>query len=230
MQWKRIVIAILKVVARMRIPAGPLPPALPPEGMKGVASVMDGNGTNSSGGNASRSASETASVTSGRSYSESWLKSPLLSSLRSDSARSSRKIDYLVVHCSDTSPTQNYTVEMLKADHKRRGFGAWPGYHFYIRRDGHVFYTRPISQMGCHVKGFNARSIGVCYEGGRLASKPKIQYGDTRTQEQKRALQDVLATLREMYPEARIVGHNELNPGKACPCLRQAASVEYAGV
>ncbi len=179
---------------------------------------------------AAKSASEPASVTFGPRSSEPLSRSQLLSSLRSDSARSSRKIDYLVVHCSDTSPTQNYTVEMLKADHKRRGFGAWPGYHFYIKRDGHVFYTRPISQMGCHVKGFNARSIGVCYEGGRVASKPKVQYGDTRTREQIVALQDVLATLHSLYPNARIVGHNELNPGKACPCLKVAASVEYAGL
>ena len=31
-----------------------------------------------------------------------------------------------------------------------------------------------------------------------------------------------------IYPEARIVGHCELNPRKACPCLAPPASVEYS--
>ena len=37
---------------------------------------------------------------------------------------------------------------------------------YYIRKDGTVHLTRPVERIGAHVKGFNANSIGICYEGG----------------------------------------------------------------
>ncbi len=129
-----------------------------------------------------------------------------------------RQIDLIVIHCSDTRPNQNYTVEMLKRDHRRRGFGEWPGYHVYIRRDGSVFYTRPVAKVGCHVRGFNAHSVGICYEGGHSLS-PEYKYEDNRTAEQVVAMYEVVKVMRECWPEARVVGHHDLNPGKACPCF-----------
>ena len=50
---------------------------------------------------------------------------------------------------------------------------------------------------------------------------------DNRTAEQMVVLDEVLKLLHEVYPEARIVGHCELNHGKACPCLDPPASKEY---
>jgi hypothetical protein len=41
-------------------------------------------------------------------------------------------------------------------------------------------------------------------------------------------LDEIFALLHEVYPEARIVGHSELDARKACPCLSPPASVEYA--
>ena len=109
--------------------------------------------------------------------------------------------------------------------HQLRGFGQYPGYHVYVKRDGTMYYCRPVSMIGCHVKGFNAHSIGVCYEGGLdEQGKPK----DTRTEAQKEVLHEVFSLLKECYPTARIVGHHELYPGKACPCLTPPASKQYA--
>ena len=153
-----------------------------------------------------------------------------MSSLRSDCRASTRKIDLLVLHCSDTKPSQNYTLERLLRDHRARGFGTWPGYHVYVRRDGTMYYCRPVSQIGCHVANFNAHSIGVCYEGGhREDATPGHRYEDNRTAEQMVVLNEVLTLVHECYPRARIVGHCEL-PGvkKACPCLEPKASREYA--
>jgi len=181
-----------------------------------------------------------------------------------------RRIDYLVLHCSDTRPDQSFTVEALQRCHQARGFGAYPGYHVYIRRDGTCYYTRPIRLKGCHVKDYNARSIGVCYEGGHRPSTAPPQpsrgreddsriplsqcarpstaahedvtdplaytpvpfgtsgkFEDNRTEAQKLALSEVLATLHELFPNAKLVGHNELNPQKACPCLSKKAMEEY---
>ncbi len=154
-------------------------------------------------------------------------RSQVLSLLRLECRRSTRKIDLLVLHCSDTRPDQDFTIEKLMACHRARGFGAYPGYHLYVRRDGSLYYCRPVAIRGCHVKGFNSHSIGICYEGGRSLSADR-KYEDTRTAEQLQTLDEVLRLLHEIYPHARLVGHHELNPRKACPCLSPSASSEYA--
>ena len=124
----------------------------------------------------------------------------------------------------------------MQRDHERRGFGKYPGYHFYIRRDGTLYNTRPLAIKGCHVAGMNAHSIGVCYEGGRRAERANskyqgtnsICYEDNRTEVQKAVLREVLLELRKSFPEARIVGHHDLNPAKACPCFD--AKREYENI
>ena len=137
-------------------------------------------------------------------------------------------IDLIVLHCSDTRPSQNFTIEKLMASHKARGFGPYPGYHIYIRRDGTAYYCRPLSLPGCHVSGYNAHSIGICTEGGHREDHPPLtrKYEDNRTAEQKVVVHEVLTMMHAELPEARIVGHHDLNPGKACPCYD--ARREYA--
>ena len=163
-------------------------------------------------------------------------------------------IDLIVLHCSDTRPSTNYTIERLMRDHKARGFGPYPGYHIFIRRDGTAYYCRPLSLPGCHVSGYNAHSIGICTEGGHREGPPQIPVGDlqdlerlssgaashpphkgieggsvfedNRTAEQKVVVHEVLTMLHAELPKARIVGHHDLNPGKACPCYD--ARREYA--
>ena len=138
-----------------------------------------------------------------------------------------------MLHCTDTRPSQDFTIEKLKACHKREGFGSYPGYHLYVRRDGTLYYCRPLQLKGCHVAGWNAHSIGISYEGGHREDAPYGEhsyhgprYEDNRTPEQKETLTAVIRTLRELFPSARICGHRDLNPGKACPCFD--ASKEYA--
>ena len=133
----------------------------------------------------------------------------------------------LVLHCTDTRPNQDFTISKLIASHRARGFGDFPGYHLYVRRDGSLYYCRPVSMVGCHVKGWNRHSIGICFEGGHSCS-PEYKYEDNRTAEQMIVLDEIFALLHEVYPEARIVGHCELNPRKACPCLSPPPSVEYS--
>ncbi len=153
-------------------------------------------------------------------------RSQVLYSLQWDCRRSTRKINLLVLHCSDTRPDQDFSIEKLMTSHRAKGYGSYPGYHIYVRRDGTLFYCRPVAERGCHVKGYNTNSIGICYEGGH-SNNPEAKYEDNRTAEQMVALDEVLRILHEIYPEARIVGHCELNPRKACPCLDPPASVEY---
>ena len=180
---------------------------------------------------AAKSVRRLASVTFGPRCSALLSRSELLSSLRSDlPLASARKIDLIVLHCSDTRPSQQYTVEMLARDHKRRGFGDYPGYHFFVRRDGTLHYCRPLHLKGCHVAGYNMHSIGVCYEGGHREDSPPLvsKYEDNRTAEQKEALHELLSCLKGLWPEARICGHRDL-PGvaKACPCFDAEREYNY---
>lgn len=131
--------------------------------------------------------------------------------------RSAKSIRFLVLHCSATRCNQNYSVDQLMRDHKRRGFRTI-GYHFYIRRDGTLTQHRKLLEVGAHARPYNRCSIGICYEGG-LDEKGRSK--DTRTARQTVCITELLKKLHKLFPNARIVGHRDL-PGttpKDCPCL-----------
>ena len=108
------------------------------------------------------------------------------------------------------------------------------GYNYLIDLDGTVETGRPLTMTGAHCKGWNDRSIGICYVGGLdLYGNPK----DTRTPAQKKALNDLVYSLFEKYPTiTRIMGHRDTSPDlngdgkitqnewiKACPCFEVSA-------
>ena len=74
-----------------------------------------------------------------------------------------RIINLIVVHCTATQGNRTLSPEALDLMHRRRGFNG-TGYHYYIRKDGTVHLTRPVERIGAHAKGFNASSIGICYD------------------------------------------------------------------
>lgn len=149
-----------------------------------------------------------------------------------------RQINLIVVHCSATPEGRDVTAADINKMHIARGFKKI-GYHYVIRLDGTVETGRKENEVGAHAKGYNANSIGVCYVGG-LASDGKTPK-DTRTAAQKSALKKLLHTLKQRYPNARIVGHRDLSPDlnhdgkiepnewvKACPCFD--AQEEYKDI
>ena len=133
-----------------------------------------------------------------------------------------RSIHLIVVHCSATRCNRAYPVTTLIRDHQQR-FG-FTGYHYYVTRDGHITQTRHLQLPGAHARGYNAHSIGVCYEGGLDA---RGETADTRTPAQKAAMRRLLEELHGRYPRAVIVGHHDLNPQKPCPCIENVVH-EYA--
>ena len=124
-----------------------------------------------------------------------------------------RKIDKIIVHCSATPEGRDYTAKDIDSWHRARGFNGI-GYHWVVYRDGRVVKGRSELQAGAHCKGYNARSIGICYIGG-VASDGKTPK-DTRTAAQREALQILIKELLIKYPGATIHGHNEF-AAKACP-------------
>ena len=139
-----------------------------------------------------------------------------------------RKIDLIVIHCSATRADRDFTEADLEVCHRRRGFNG-TGYHYYIRKSGVTVATRPEACIGAHVRGYNAHSIGICYEGGLDA---KGHPCDTRTVAQRDAMAALLIDLLRRYPGSRVCGHRDLSPDlngngeiepeewiKQCPCF-----------
>ena len=147
-----------------------------------------------------------------------------------------RKIDLIVIHCSATRADRPLTPLALDRMHRERGFNGC-GYHFYVRRDGTIVSMRPLERVGAHARGYNATSIGVCYEGGLdSAGRP----ADTRTPQQKSSLRTLVRVLLKEYPSVRCVcGHRDLSPDrdgdglvephewvKMCPCFDVSRMME----
>ena len=57
-----------------------------------------------------------------------------------------RRIDLIIIHCSATKVTQDFSPEDLEACHKGRGFKT-TGYHYYITKDGQLHQCRPEEMM-----------------------------------------------------------------------------------
>lgn len=129
-----------------------------------------------------------------------------------------RMITMIVLHCSATRCNRTYSVQQLYHDHVEVNRWSYIGYHEYILRSGKVEPTRALHLPGAHAKGFNAHSIGVCYEGGLDEDGNPA---DTRTPEQKVAMARLIVQLHQQFPTInRVLGHRDL-PGvhKACPCF-----------
>lgn len=149
-----------------------------------------------------------------------------------------RKINLIVLHCSATREDMSCPPSLVRSWHLQRGFSDI-GYHYYITRDGVVHQGRPLSRQGAHVSGWNEASIGICYEGG-LDSRCRCR--DTRTPQQKSAMDRLVADLLRRFPSVtRVVGHRDLSPDtngngtverhewvKQCPCFDAVA--EYGAM
>ena len=126
-----------------------------------------------------------------------------------------RYIALLILHCTAVTPIQTSSVEQVNEWHLARGWKNGCGYHFIVRRNGEIEQGRPVGMVGAHTYLHNQYSIGRADAGGLdMDGKP----ADTRTPEQKKALRELLVTLKKDYPRAVIVGHNTFS-NKACPCF-----------
>lgn len=125
-----------------------------------------------------------------------------------------RAVNLIVIHCSATPQGRQVTVYDLDKWHAERGFQRQAaaaaafnpglkhiGYHYLIDLKGEVFTGRDVEEVGAHVAGHNARSVGVCMVGMKRF-----------TAAQWAALRRLVIGLRAAYPGARICGHRDLSP------------------
>ena len=139
-----------------------------------------------------------------------------------------RNIDSIIVHCSATKAGQDFTAADIDCWHRERGFNGI-GYHYVVRLDGKLEKGRDVSLAGAHCKGWNGRSVGICYIGGLDANgRP----ADTRANAQKRVLYQIIMDLQREYNILQVLGHRDTSPDlngdgviepyeyvKVCPCF-----------
>lgn len=167
-----------------------------------------------------------------------------------------RKIDTIVIHCSD-SPNgrtlftgklgdSNFVTPVQEIDrwHAVRGFkrqSQWRdkqnpnltsiGYHFVVYTRGAVATGRHIDEVGAHVYGYNAASLGICMVGcdkfthaqwdmlrEHLCGLAKY-LEQQRPNPPKRFTNPTPSEALTIFAQlgVRVAGHRELNPDKTCP-------------
>lgn len=135
-----------------------------------------------------------------------------------------RKVNKIIIHCTATPEGRDVSIDEVRRWHvKERGWRD-VGYHFLIRLDGTVEEGRPIEMTGAHTRGHNWDSIGIAYAGGM--SKDMTEPKDTRTDEQKDSLVDLLCQLHDCYG-GTVYGHRDFS-AKACPSFD--AKTEYENI
>lgn len=138
------------------------------------------------------------------------------------------RTDYIVIHCSATRAIQaNIGAKDIRQWHLAKGWRDI-GYHWVIKRDGKVEKGRGVDEIGSHVAGHNANSIGICLVGGlnNDTYAPEANY----TAAQWGALKTLVADMLKKYPKAKVLGHRDF-PGvaKACPCFNAKEWAKNAG-
>lgn len=147
-----------------------------------------------------------------------------------------RDIKRIFVHC--TASNKNTSVSAILAEFRRKHWRV-PGYHWLIDKDGRMTQLVDEGIVANGVKGYNSTAIHVAYIGGIDKMHPNGI--DTRTPDQKAALEILLTQLHQRYPKARIMGHRDISPDnngngkvdsweriKECPCFD--AITEYAHI
>jgi len=137
-------------------------------------------------------------------------------------------IQYLVVHCAATKPSMDIGLVEIRKWHLQRGFFR-EGYHYIIRRNGAVEVGRPEDMPGAHVTGYNGKSLGICLVGGVTETNVN-KAEDNFTDAQYASLKKLLLELHKRYPKAQIVGHRDLDKGKACPSFSVADRLREWGI
>jgi len=140
-----------------------------------------------------------------------------------------RKIDAIILHCTDSTDDGSIGAEEIDQWHKERaktepwshyidhnGVVRYIGYHYVVKRDGNVDQARPESEVGCHCKGMNKSSLGVVWVGRtHMAAR------------QKPAVVQIVAELcvEHALSAADVYGHCQFSK-KTCPNFDSAFTFE----
>ncbi len=151
------------------------------------------------------------------------------------------KLKYLVIHCTATPEGREVSSSELRhwhTDPVSKGGRGWKqvGYTDMIHLNGGV--ERLVKnneddivdpwEITNGAKGHNSVSRHIVYVGG--VGKDGKTAKDTRTMSQRAALESYCRRFHHRFPEVKIVGHNELDPKKACPSFDVQKWLKAVGI
>ena len=121
-----------------------------------------------------------------------------------------KETKYIVIHSSETNPTQNFDAKDIYLQHRKEGLFSC-AFHKVITRKGEVQDWREIQIAGAHVDTYvklsNKNSIGICLIGGQsIDGTPDCNF----TFKQYGALIELIRDLKKDYKEVTIVGHRDM--------------------
>jgi len=121
--------------------------------------------------------------------------------------------EYIVIHCAATKASMDIGLTEIRKWHVQDNGWRDVGYHYIIRRNGEVELGRSNRDTGAHAAGYNHKSVSVCMVGG-MAEDNSAE--NNFTAQQWTALLDLVKQLKVDYPDADVIGHNEISE-KKCP-------------
>jgi len=118
-----------------------------------------------------------------------------------------RKVDKIIVHCSDSDVNTHDDISIIKEWHLKRRFKD-VGYHYFIKKNGDIQQGRSVQKTGAHCYKNNQKSIGICLSGRHEFTDEQFSGLSFLC----KLLCDVMGiNEKEIYP------HNYFNSSKSCP-------------
>lgn len=151
------------------------------------------------------------------------------------------RLQRLVIHCTDTPAGREVSADDIRRWHTspvKEGGRGWKqvGYTDMIHLDGSI--ERLVAnnedaivdpwEITNGAKGYNSTSRHIVYVGGRAVRGTAPE--DTRTEAQKEAMRQYVLDFHRRFPDADIVGHNQLTTAKACPSFDVPAWLKEIGI
>ncbi len=99
--------------------------------------------------------------------------------------------------------------DVVSIHNYHRDVNGWAGigYHYYVTKDGVIWYGRPEQWLGAHTSGFNDR-LGICAEGNfEEEAMPAAQ---------QNAIVQLIAYLKAKHGELEVTRHRD-HDATACP-------------
>ena len=124
-----------------------------------------------------------------------------------------KSTDYIVIHCAAPKASMDIGLTEIRKWHVQDNGWRDVGYHYIIRRNGEVELGRSNRDTGAHAAGYNHKSVSLCMVGG-MAEDNSAE--NNFTAQQWTALLDLVKQLKSNYPDADVIGHNEISE-KECP-------------
>ena len=117
------------------------------------------------------------------------------------------KTEIIVLH---HAAAKSCTAQQVHKWHINNGWSGI-GYHYFVSREGEIFRGRPENTVGSHAKGYNSKSIGICFEGDYTTQ--------TTPTAQLEAGKELVAYLKDKYKITKVVGHRDLM-ATSCPGVK----------